>query len=98
MSRHDTAAKFTSPATTPQSPGFVLPANYQPRVAGYVPGPFIEPVTVTPTHWRWRNARTYIIRGSNGHDYRCLRVSSGSDFVGYWAIELLGVPLPIEGE
>lgn len=38
-----------------------LPGNYSPRVAGYARGPFLTPVLVTPTDYRWRNARTYIV-------------------------------------
>lgn len=94
MSRRE-AAKTPSPATTPQSPGSVLPAHYTPKVAGYARGPFMEPVTVTPTEWRWRNARTYLVRHSDGHDYRAVRVTSDGAFIGYWAVELLGIPLPL---
>lgn len=94
MSRRE-AAKTPSPATFPQSPGSVLPAHYTPKVAGYARGPFMEPETVTPTEWRWRNARTYIVRHSDGHDYRAVRVTSEGVFIGYWAVELLGIPLPL---
>jgi hypothetical protein len=38
-----------------------LPGNYSPRIAGYARGPFLEPVLITPTDYRWRNARTYIV-------------------------------------
>lgn len=94
MSRRE-AAKTPSPATFPQSPGSVLPAHYTPKVAGYARGPFMEPETVTPTEWCWRNARTYIVRHSDGHDYRAVRVTSEGAFIGYWAVELLGIPLPL---
>lgn len=94
MSRRE-AAKTPSPATFPQSPGSVLPATYTPKVAGYARGPFLDPETVTPTEWRWRNARTYLVRHSDGHDYRAVRVTSEGVFIGYWAVELLGIPLPL---
>lgn len=80
-----------------------LPWKYTPRVAGYARGPFITPdpdglAAVTPTDWRWRNARTYIVRDAAGVDWRCLRVSSPLGVVGFWAVELLGTPLmPREG-
>lgn len=93
MSRPPTASN-PSPATFPQSPGSALPRQYTPRVAGYARGPFLDPVLVTPSHWRWRNARTYVIRDRDGHDYRAVRVLSAErEFVGYWAVELLGIPL-----
>lgn len=95
MSRLPQAANTPSPATAPQSPGSALPARYTPLVAGYARGPFMEPQTVTPTEWRWRNARTFIVRHSDGLDYRCVRVSSEGVFIGYWAVELLGTPLPL---
>lgn len=100
MSRPPEAAE-TSPATLTLSPGSThsrhsLPPHYSPRVAGYARGPFIDPVEVTPTSWRWRNTRSFIVRGQNGHDYRCIRVSSDHGFIGYWAVELLGIPLPLE--
>ncbi len=94
MSRHPKAAETPSPATIPQSPGSALPAHYSPLVAGYARGPFVEPATVTPTDWRWRDTRTYIVRATDGHDYRCVRVTSEGVEIGYWAVELLGVPLP----
>lgn len=91
--RPPTAAIDPSPATTPQSPGSVLPARHSPLVARYARGPFLDPVLVTPTPWRWRNTRTYIVRHTDGRDYRAVRVSSDHEFVGYWAVELLGEPL-----
>lgn len=98
VSRRIPAAKSQSPTTYPQSSGSVLPAHYSPRVAGYAGGPFIEPEIVTPSDWTWRGARTYVVRGRDGMDYRCVRVSSGIDHVGYWSVELLGEPSPIDGE
>lgn len=91
--RHPQTAVGPSPATSPQSPGSVLPRHYSPMVAGYARGPFIEPVTVTPTDWRWRNARSAIVRDRNGTDWRCIRVVSEGVIVGWWAVELLGIPL-----
>ena len=90
----DAAKQETSPAILPPSPGSVLPARYVPLVAGYARGPFIDPATVTPTDWRWHDARTYIVRGRDGLDYRCVRVASEGVYIGYWAVELLGKPLP----
>jgi len=95
MSRPNRAAKYERPAPDTQAPVVSLPATYIPMVAGYARGPFIDPVTVTPTSWRWRNTRSFIVRASNGKDYRCVRVSSEGSFVGYWAVELLGMPLPL---
>lgn len=92
--RTSTAAKHSTPATLPQSPGSTLPGRYTPLVAGYARGPFLDPVLVTPSGWRWRNTRAYTVRHSDGHDYRAIRVhSEDGDFLGYWAVELLGVPL-----
>lgn len=85
----DTAASYASPATSP-SPGLSLPAVYTPLAAGYARGPYITPETVTPTDWRWRSARTYIVTDADGTNYRCVRVFSGGRFIGYWAVELLG--------
>lgn len=73
-----------------------LPRQYSPKVAGYARGPFLDPQLVTPSAWRWRNCRTYIIRHTDGQDYRAVRVLETShtpEFVGYWAVERLGVPL-----
>ena len=96
MSRQPEAARKTEPAPDPQAPVSVLPPHYAPKVAGYARGPFIDPVIVTPTSWRWRNARSFIVRAPNGQDYRCVRVVSEGIFRGYWAVELLGIPLPLE--
>lgn len=91
--RTPTAAKH-EPGDSPQSPGSTLPRRYTPIVAGYARGPFLDPVLVTPSGWRWRNTRAYTVRHSDGHDYRAIRVhSEDGDFLGYWAVELLGVPL-----
>lgn len=95
MSRQPEAAQYTRPATIPQSPGVVLPPHYSPKVAGYARGPFIESDLVTPTSWRWRSARSFIVRAANGQDYRCVRVSSEGEFVGYWAVETLGILRPL---
>lgn len=97
MSRQPPAAKTTEPGDNPQSPGSALPAHYTPGVATYAAGPFVEPKTVTPTSWRWRRARTYIVQAKDGHAYRCLRVRSGDEFVGYWAVERLGALRPAPG-
>lgn len=72
-----------------------LPGAYTPKVAGYARGPFLDPQLVTPSEWRWRNTRTYIIQHSDGLDYRAVMVHSHGDFVGYWAVELLGLPLTL---
>lgn len=72
-----------------------LPTPYEPTVAGYAGGPFLDPELVTPSVWRWRNTRTYIIRHSDGLEYRAVRVSSNGTPVGYWAVELLGTPLTL---
>lgn len=97
MTSHtDGVAKHRDPGANPQHLGSVLPHPYTPKVAGYAHGPFIEPALVTPTHWRWRNARTYIVKANTGQEYRCVRVSSGKEFCGYWAVELLGIPLPLD--
>lgn len=95
MSRQDQAAKTPTPATPSRSPASALPARYTPRVAGYARGPFIEPAEVIPSEWRWRNARTYVIRDADGVNWRCVRVCSEGEPVGYWAVELLGLPLTI---
>lgn len=74
-----------------------LPERYRPIVAGYARGPLITaPDEVRPSEWRWRNARTYVVRHL-GHDYRAVRLYSVPDGapLGYWAVELLGVPLPL---
>ena len=73
-----------------------LPRHYTPKVAGYARGPFLDPQLVTPSAWRWRNCRSYVIRHSDGLDYRAVRVldtSRSPEFIGYWAVELLGIPL-----
>lgn len=77
-----------------------LPDQYTPRVAGYARGPMLDPIEVRESSWAWRNTRTYVVRAADGHDYRAVRVHSalggkGSTFIGYWAVELLGVPLPL---
>lgn len=93
MSRQSRAAKNPSPATNSVSPGSVLPARYIPKVAGYAGGPFLEPELVTPSGWQWYDVKTYVVRHSDGLDYRAVRVSSEGVFIGYWAVELLGTPL-----
>lgn len=91
----DTAAKQSSPATPPdQSPGSTLPAHYSPIAAGYARGPFITPKLVTPTDWRFRSARTYMVTDEDGTRYRCVRVLSGGRAIGFWAVERLGTLLP----
>ena len=79
--------------TTPTVRASALPAHYSPKVAGYARGPFLEPVLITPSDWLWRNARTYVVRHSDGLDYRALNVSVDGQTVGWWAVELLGTPL-----
>ncbi len=70
-----------------------LPEQYTPKVAGHARGPLItEPTEIRSSEWSWRNARTYVVSWG-GQNYRALRVYSGGDFIGYWAVELLGVPL-----
>lgn len=97
MSRRETAANPT-PATDDRSPASALPAHYTPRVAGYARGPFIDPAEVTPTEWRWRNARSYIVTDKAGTAWRCIQVCSDGKPIGYWAVELLGTPLPAFAE
>lgn len=95
MSRYGSASK------PPPITGGGLPRKYAPVVAGYAKGPFIEPDLVTPTDWRWRNARTFIVRDkTDGRKYRTLRVTDGEGgrFIGYWAVELLGTPLTLGAE
>lgn len=76
-------------------PSSGLPARYSPLVAGYARGPFLNPRIVTPTSFRWRNARTYLIENADdGLNYRAVRVTVGRDHYGWWAIELLGTMLP----
>lgn len=70
-----------------------LPAPYSPRVAGYAAGPFLDPQLITPSTWRWLNTRTYVVKHTDGHEYRALLVTSDGVEVGYWAVERLGEPL-----
>jgi hypothetical protein len=98
VSRDPSAAKKKNPATDPKrSPGSLLPRRYSPLVAGYSRGPFITPAQVTPTDWRWRGTRTYIVVDNTPErtEYRCLRVHAEGRFIGYWAVELLGELLPL---
>lgn len=90
----------TIPQSAPSAFPPSLPPRYSPVVAGYARGPFLDPVTVTPSDWRWRNTRTAVVRDRDGHDYRAIRVYTAAlagmrmtEFVGWWAVELLGVPL-----
>jgi hypothetical protein len=101
---------MTSPTPTPLS-GYVelprtdapgnlpgssaLPAVYSPKVAGYAGGPFLIPALITPSGWRWRRTRTYLITDErDGLTYRAVRViDRNKEFVGYWAVELMGTPL-----
>lgn len=84
------------PPVSPPAGGSSLPAHYTPRIAGYARGPFLDPQLITPSHWNWRNTRTAVVRHADGHDYRAIRVSSTTgEFLGWWAVELLGVPLTI---
>lgn len=83
-----------SPALRPQT----LPATYIPKVAGYARGPFVSGL-VTPSAWWWKNTRTVVVHNeADGLDYRAIRVLDDArtpEFVGYWAVELLGVPLTL---
>lgn len=54
-----------------------------------------EPVETRPSEWSWRSNRTYVVRAPDGHDYRAIAVYSDGAMIGYWAVELLGVPLPL---
>lgn len=105
MTRRNTAGNATAPAT-PQPVPSALPPVYTPRVAAYAGGPFLDPVTVTPTHMSWRNARTYLVETADGNTYRAIRIHAprwvligtrtekrGTVFVGWWAVEMLGTPL-----
>lgn len=98
MDRRETAEKTPTPATPDRLPASALPAHYTPRVAGYARGPFIQPHTVTPTDWKWRNARSYLVTDEAGTTWRCIQVCSDGKPVGYWAVELLGTPLSAFGE
>jgi len=54
---------------------------------------------VTPTDFTWRNARTYIVENAaDGLNYRAVRVTVNRHHYGYWAVELLGTPLPLGDE
>jgi len=89
---------MTYKAKTPEAgspPASGLPSHYSPRVAGYARGPFLDPQSITPTDFRWRNARTYIVEHKTGVRYRALRVMVGSHTFGWWAIERLGELLPL---
>lgn len=98
MRRLHTDGRAHEPADTDLSAGSSLPGRYTPRAAGYARGPWLYPTLVTPTDWVWRGARTYVVRHTDGKDYRAIRVcSEDGDFIGYWAVELLGTPLTIEG-
>ena len=95
MGRRPAAERNQSPANAPASPGFELPPHYIPRVAGYARGPFMTG-RVMPSEWRWRNVRTYIVTSErDGLDYRCVLVTADKTPVGYWAVEMLGTPLPL---
>lgn len=75
-----------------------LPPHYAPAVAGYARGPFLTPALITPSGWRWRNARTYTVQSADDMlIYRALRITVDGEFVGWWAVELLGTPLPETG-
>lgn len=93
MSRQNTAADQKTPVSPSLAPGSSLPRHYSPTVAGYASGPFLDPQLITPSDWNWRNARTAVVRHSDGLDYRAVRVWSDGDFIGWWAVELLGTPL-----
>lgn len=93
MSRlHEAAGSNRAPSDIQGVPSS-LPRHYSPSVAGYARGPFITPELVTPSDWRWKNARTVVVRHSDGLDYRAVRVFSEGVFIGYWAVEQLGTPL-----
>lgn len=82
--------------STPEPPSGVLLPSYTPIVAHYAPGPFLDEQIVTPSEYRWRGTRTYIVRDrTTRQEYRALRVSDGPHFVGYWAVELLPTPLDL---
>lgn len=73
-----------------------LPGQYIPKVAGYARGSYVAGL-VTPSAWRWRNTRTVVVTNdTDGLNYRAIRVYDTRrtpEFIGYWAIELLGTPL-----
>lgn len=70
-----------------------LPLGATPRVAAYARGPLIlDPAEVRASEWKWRNATAYTVT-ARGHEYRAIRVYSEGLFIGYWAVELLGVPM-----
>ena len=84
-----------APSDLPALGSAALPPIYTPKVAGYAGGPFLIPMTVTPSGWRWRRTRTYVVTDErDGLNYRAVRVlNRDKKFVGYWAVELLGTPL-----
>lgn len=98
MGRLPRTAKKVEPGAAPKAPGSTLPTRYTPKVAGYARGPFLDPVRITPSGWRWHDVRTYVVRHSDGLDYRAVRVASEGAFIGYWAVELLGTPLTPDDE
>lgn len=73
--------------------GSTLPRRHTPTLAAWSSGPFLDPKLVTPSEWTWRGARTYVVDTVDGEQYRALRVESEGEFIGYWAVELLGTPL-----
>ncbi len=108
MSRRTPTAAKTDGTGIPQPVPSALPPRYTPRVAGYARGPFLNPVEVTPTGYRWRNARVFNVLADDGLHYRAIRVSTprliligtkaeqrGTSFAGWWAVELLGTQLPL---
>lgn len=85
----------TTEAGASPAPASVLPPHYTPRAAGYARGPFLDPRLVTPTDFKWREARTYIVENIDGLNYRAVRVMVDRHHYGWWAVELLGQPLPL---
>lgn len=99
MTRRGATAATYEAGRMHSDPASYLPALYSPQVAGYARGPWLTPKTVTPTQWRWRNCRTYLVLADDGLNYRAVRVTDDRthEFAGYWAVELLGTMLPAEG-
>lgn len=91
-------AAVTAEAGVSPAPASVLPARCLPRVAHFARGPFLDARLVTPSDFKWRNARTYVVENVDGLNYRAVRVTVNRHHYGWWAVELLGTPLPLGDE
>lgn len=72
--------------------GRKFPSGYAPKAATFAAGPMIEPVNVAPCGVAFRKEPTYVVTDPAGVDYRCVEVTANGVHVGFWAVELLGVP------